>query len=178
MPHTLSLKLSLVASFAIGSAGVAQSIDERIRNAETLQGTTSRTVFGTPNELLSVGAEAMLAGRWEDGIRLTLKGLEQSGTSEALRAAGLANLCGAYAAVNQPDLAIEYCTQSIEIDAQNWRAWSNRSYAWWLREDYDRAGEDLERAIAINDNARQLFQIRGMLNEAGLRPRILMEDRQ
>jgi hypothetical protein len=32
--------------------------------------------------------------------------------------------------------------------------------------------------MAINDQARQLSQIRGMLNEAGLRPRIVTEDRQ
>jgi tetratricopeptide (TPR) repeat protein len=80
--------------------------------------------------------------------------------------------------LNQPNLAIDYCTRSIEIDDDNWHAWSNRSYAYWLKDQYDRAGEDLERAMSIDESARQLFQIRGMLNEAGLRPRIEMEDRQ
>jgi hypothetical protein len=47
-----------------------------------------------------------------------------------------------------------------------------------MKDEYDKAGADLERAMSINDRARQLFRIRGMLNEAGLKPRILMEDRQ
>jgi tetratricopeptide (TPR) repeat protein len=167
-----------LAAPAMGSVGYAQNIDERIRNVETLQRTSQRSVFGVGNELLTVGSEAMLAGRWEDGVRLTLLGLEQVGVKDSQRADGFSNLCGAFAALNQPDRAIDYCTQSIEIDEDNWRAWSNRSYAYWLKEQYDKAGVDLERATSINESARQLFQIRGMLNEAGLRPRILMEDRQ
>jgi tetratricopeptide (TPR) repeat protein len=178
MKRNVLVSVTALAALAAGSGGYAQSIDERIRNVENLQGTTSRTVFGTPNELLTVGSEAMMAGRWEDGIRLTLQGLGQVGVTDEMKAAALSNLCGAYAAHNQPDLAIDYCSESIELDDQNWRAWSNRSYAYWMKEQYESAGEDLERAMSINDGARQLFQIRGMLNEAGLRPRIQMEDRQ
>lgn len=174
--RTFALVIALAAAAAPDTP--AQSIDERIRNAESLQRTTSRTVFGTPNELLTVGSQAMMAGRWDDGIRLTLDGLEQVGVSDAMRAAALSNLCGAYAARNQPDLAIVYCSQSIDLDEGNWRAWSNRSYAYWLKDQYDSAGADLAQAMQINERARQLFQIRGMLNEAGLRPRIEMEDRQ
>ena len=47
-----------------------------------------------------------------------------------------------------------------------------------MKDDYEKAGLDLERATSINERARQLFMIRGMLNEAGLKPRIQMEDRQ
>ncbi|MGD2167879.1 MAG: hypothetical protein PVF63_07195 [Gammaproteobacteria bacterium] len=178
MAHKVLVSVMALAALVGGHGGSAQSIDERIRNADGTSALLSRTVFGTPNELLSVGAQAMLAGRWEDGVRLTLMGLEQVGVNEQMRAAALSNLCGGYAALNQPDLAIEYCTQSIDIDEDNWRAWSNRSYAYWLKDQYVAAGADLERATSINDRARQLFQIRGMLNEAGLKPRIVMEDRQ
>ena len=178
MDRNVLVTVSALAALVIGAVSYAQNIDERIRNVETLQRTTSRSVFGIGNELLAVGSEAMLAGRWQDGIRLTLAGLEEVGVKDAQRAGGYSNLCGAYAALNQPNLAIDYCTLSIEIDEDNWHAWSNRSYAYWLKDQYDRAGEDLERAMSINEGARQLFQIRGMLNEAGLRPRIEMEDRQ
>ncbi len=171
--------LTVIAALGCASLGSAQQrIEERIRNVETLQRTTSRNVFGISNELLAVGAEAMLAGRWRDGVRLTLKGLEEGRVSSKLRVSALSNLCGAYAVLNQPVLAIDYCTQSLEIDESNWHAWSNRSYAYWLQEQYDRAGEDLQRAMDLNDGARELAQIRGMLNEAALRPRIQMEDRQ
>jgi tetratricopeptide (TPR) repeat protein len=170
--------VSMLAALFSGHASFAQhGINER-HGATQMQLPGSRTVVGTDNALLSAGSQAMFAGRWEDGIRLTLMGLERNGVSDHLRAGALSNLCAGYAALNQPDLAIDYCTQSIEYNDGNWRAWSNRSYAYWMKDEYDKAGADLERAMSINDRARQLFRIRGMLNEAGLKPRILMEDRQ
>lgn len=150
---------------------------QRIRDLENKTSDT-RSVFGAVNELLVAGADAIRYGRYEEGIQLTLMGLERRDTSDRNRAAGLSNLCAAYAALNSPNEAIAYCTQSLEISELNWQAWSNRSYAYWLKEMYDEAAHDLNRAMEINDRARQLSQIRGMLNEAGLRPRIVTEDRQ
>ena len=138
----------------------------------------SRIVLGGGNELLSAGAEAIRYGRYDDGIRLTLMGLERPGTTDTIRAAALSNLCAAHAGKNEPDQAIRYCGESIEINQRNWRAWSNRSYAYWLKGMYAEANVDLEAAMAINPGARQVFQIRGMLNEAGLRPNVIMEDHQ
>jgi hypothetical protein len=43
---------------------------------------------------------------------------------------------------------------------------------------YAEATFDLDAAAAISPKARQVLQIRGMINEAGLRPRITMEDHQ
>jgi tetratricopeptide (TPR) repeat protein len=178
MAHKMLVTLTTLAALVVGHASFAQGgFDER-RGVPDHQLPGSRSVLGYENELLSAGSRAMLAGRWEDGIRLTLSGLERPGISDYMRAGALSNLCGGYAALKQPDLAIEYCTESIELNAENWRAWSNRSYAYWMQDDYDNAGADLERATSINDRARQLFMIRGMLNEAGLKPRIEMEDRQ
>ncbi|MGD8810845.1 MAG: tetratricopeptide repeat protein [Gammaproteobacteria bacterium] len=166
---------------AVGHGSSAQpadpTIDRRIRDLENRTPDT-RSVFGPQNELLYAGAEAIRFGRYEEGIRLTLLGLERKGNSDRNRAAGLSNLCAAFAATNDPDAAIRYCTESLEVSELNWQAWSNRSYAYWLKAMYEEAASDLERAMAINDQARQLSQIRGMLNEAGLRPRIVTEDRQ
>ncbi len=170
--------MTMLAALALGRSAVAQTVSDSIRNADSQKTAGSNTVLGADNQLLSVGSQAMLAGRWEDGIRLTLLGLERPGVTDHMRASALSNLCGGYAALEQVDMAIDYCTQSIELNDRNWRAWSNRSYAYWLMRDYELAGAELERATAINDRARQLFQIRGMLNEAGLVPRITMEDRQ
>ncbi len=160
------------AALSVGEPGLAQrGLPDQLTPGST-------TVLGADNQLLSAGSQAMLAGRWEDGVRLTLLGLERPGMSDQMRAGALSNLCGGYAALQQPDLAIEYCTQSIALNDMNWRAWSNRSYAYWMKDDYEKAGLDLERATSINERARQLFMLRGMLNEAGLKPRIQMEDRQ
>jgi tetratricopeptide (TPR) repeat protein len=135
----------------------------------------SRTVIGGGNELLMAGAEMIRAGHYDDGIRLTTLGLDRS-PSIADKAAALSNLCAAHAAKGDPDLAITFCTESLEISENNWRAYSNRSYAFYLKGMYAQANADLEMAASISPNARQVAQIRGMINERNLRPSVIMED--
>jgi len=138
----------------------------------------SRMVLGqSSNEYLVAGAQAMLARQYEDGIRLTKMGLDRPANDHE-RAAGLSNLCAAYAATVQIDLAITACTDSIAIDDGNWRAYSNRSYAYYLKGAYAKANRDLEVAAGINPMARQLAQIRGMVNEKSLKPSVTMEEHQ
>ena len=138
----------------------------------------SRTVLGGGNDLLASGALALRAGAYDEGIRLTNLGLESRESSTHERAAALSNLCAAYAAKEIPDTAIRFCTESLAIEAGNWRAYSNRAYAYWLKGMLAEARFDLDAAAAISPRSRQVLQIRGMINEAGLRPRITMEDHQ
>lgn len=173
MIRKLLISLTILAANPL----LAQPSAERMRTLENRQA-DNRTVVGSGNPLLSAGAEAIRFGRFDDGIRLTLLGLERELMSSTTRAAALSNLCAAHAGKNQPNEAIVYCTESISVHATNWRAFSNRSYAYWLKGMYENAEEDLEAAVAINPNSREVFVIRGMLNEAGLRPRIIMEDHQ
>jgi tetratricopeptide (TPR) repeat protein len=137
----------------------------------------SRTVIGVANEYLAAGAEAIRAKQYDDGIRLTKVGLERP-TSPRDRAAALSNLFAAHAAKNEPDLAIGYCTESLAINDANWRAYSNRAYAYYLKRMFDQADADLDVALAINSSARQMPQIRGMMNERRLRGRVTMEEHQ
>ncbi len=138
----------------------------------------NRMLLGIGNPLLADGSNAMRAGNYDEGIRLTLLGLEREQTTDPIRASALSNICAAYAAKNAPDTAIEYCNQALEINPRNWQAYSNRAYSYWLKDMYPEATTDLEAAVAINPRARQVLQIRGMLNEAGLRPRVTVEDHQ
>lgn len=138
----------------------------------------NRTVIGGGNPLLAAGADAIRAGQYDEGIRLTNLGLERRDTLESERAAALSNLCAAYAAKRMPDRAIGLCTESIAVMAHNWRAYSNRSYAYWLKGMLAEATVDLDAAAAISPNAKQVQQIRGMINEAGLQPRVTLEEHQ
>jgi len=138
----------------------------------------NRIVMGAGNELLSAGAEAIRFGAYDEGIRLTNLGLERRDTSSQDRASALSNLCAAHAAKNEPDMAIEFCSESLTMNSHNWRAFSNRSYAYWLKGMYSEATFDLDAAAAIAPRARQVLQIRGMINESGLRPRVTVEDHQ
>jgi tetratricopeptide (TPR) repeat protein len=135
----------------------------------------SRTVLGGVNEYLIAGAEAIRSGQYDDGIRLTALGLKTA-TKMTDRAAALSNLCAAHAAKKEVDAAIAYCTESIAINENNWRAYSNRSYAYYLKGMDAEAHADLETAASISPNARQIETIRGMINERNLRPSVIMED--
>src|SRR5262252_8041116 len=144
--------IGLIVSLAAGAAG-AQSIDR----AE------SRSVLGN-NEYLSQGAEQIRMRQYDEGIRLTSLGLAQA-TSINERAAALSNLCAAYAAKGNADQAIDYCTQSIALIEDNWRAYSNRSYAYYLKGRYREAHADLDIAASINPHGATIEKIRGMINE-------------
>ena len=137
----------------------------------------SRTVLGVGNEYLAAGAEAIRTKQYDEGIRLTKLGLERP-ASPRDRAGALSNLCAAYAAKGEWDLAIKHCTESLEINGENWRAYNNRSYAYYLKGRYRQADADLKKAIAINPNARQMATIRGMINERTLQPSVILEEHQ
>jgi tetratricopeptide (TPR) repeat protein len=141
----------------------------------TQQQPDSRTVLGVGNEYLSAGAEAIRIKEYDEGIRLTKLGLERPASSRD-RSAALSNLCAAHAAKNEPDLAIGYCTESLEVNDANWRAYSNRAYAYYLKRMFDQADADLDVALSLNPNAKQMPQIRGMMNERRLRGRVTTEE--
>jgi tetratricopeptide (TPR) repeat protein len=135
-------------------------------------------VLGGSNPSLEAGALALLSGDYDEGIRLTLDGLDDRSISQENRASGLSNLCAGYAAKQLADTAIRYCTESLAVRRGNWRAFSNRSYAYWIKGMYSEAQFDLDAASALSPRARQIAQIRGMINEARLVPNIVMEDLQ
>jgi tetratricopeptide (TPR) repeat protein len=137
----------------------------------------NRTVLGGGDEYLMAGADAIRAGRYEDGIRLTSIGLERAPRAID-RAAALSNLCAAHAAKGEADRAIAYCSESLTFNDRNWRAYSNRSYAYYLKGMFSEATFDLDAAAAINPSAKQVLQIKGMINERSLQPRVIMEDHQ
>jgi tetratricopeptide (TPR) repeat protein len=158
------------------SSAVSAALAQRGREVKlTQRKADTRTLVGVENEYLAAGAEALLAKQYDEGIRLTILGLERP-TLPRDRANALSNLCAAHAAKREPAIAIDYCTQSIEIDSENWHAYSNRAYAYYLSRKFSEADDDLDRALELNPSARQMPQIRGMLNERRLRGRITIED--
>ncbi len=161
--------LCFVAVAAWGQSGQIQD--------PTRLAPSSRTVLGVSNEYLAAAAEAIRAKQYDDGIRLSKLGLDVP-TPPHDRAAGLSNLCAAHAAKGEVDLAIDACTRSLEIDSGNWRAYNNRSYAYYLKGHYADANRDLVKAIEINPDARQMATIRGLINERTLRPSVIVEEHQ
>ncbi len=135
-------------------------------------------IIGAGNEFLSAGSFAIRIGQYDEGIRLTHLGLTRYQPSQSDRAAALSNLCAAHAAKREPDVAISFCNESLGVSSRNWRAYCNRAYAYFLKGMLSEATFDLDAAAAMNPDGRQVIQLRGMINEVGLRPRVIMEDHQ
>lgn len=89
---------------------------------------TSSTVFGTANQQLVDGAEALRNRLYREGVELTLAGIKQVNLPRDV-AAALSNLCAGYVGLKEFALALRSCDESLELDRRNWRTWNNRAAA-------------------------------------------------
>lgn len=139
---------------------------------------TSKTVIGPTNLDLAAGSDALRFGDYEEGIRLTLKGLRQH-PSERDRSAALSNLCAGYTATERLDLAIQHCDESLEINERNWRAYHNRAAAYLHKGDLDEAIKNVEAGLALNPHSRKLRRVMEVAKERRREersPRVIMEE--
>jgi tetratricopeptide (TPR) repeat protein len=143
--------------------------------ADDLDGSALRLAFGA-NEYLVAGSEMIRAGQFDDGIRLTLIGLERGNLGVRDRAAGLGNLCAAYVSKNEPDAALPYCDRSLQLDDGNWRVYTARARAYLVKRMFAEAVRDNEAAEAINPDSAHVKEMRGKLNEQLLQPQVIVED--
>ena len=90
MGRVLVSSLCMCLFSSVGSAQEEQAGDE-FR-------TPGRIVLGEGNQLLAAGSQALRAGDYDEGIRLTLLGLERSGNSDYLRTSALSN--GSFSVLN------------------------------------------------------------------------------
>jgi|SRR6188768_171366 len=141
------MRSTLAASTIIFAASILYM---RANAAET----TSETVLGA-NPQLADGAVAMMQQDWQRGIDLTEAGLA-SAVSANDRAAGLANLCAAHAALKRFEQALGYCDQSLALSDGNWRTWQNRAACHLALGNVDQALRDLQRGLSINPDADAL----------------------
>jgi tetratricopeptide (TPR) repeat protein len=106
--------------------------------ADRLPASQSATILGPTNPWLSEGSQALEAGRFEEGVRLTLAGLELP-TSAHDQAAGHSNICAGYAALKRWTDALEHCNRALELDNTNWRTYNNRAGRVRRAQDFDLA---------------------------------------
>ncbi len=139
----------------------------------------SKSVIGPSNQALYDGAQALLAGDGEEGIRLTLKGLEFA-TSDRDRVSGLANLCAGYVLLEQYNEALVYCDRVLEANDRHWRTYSNRALAYIGLGRFEDARRDVDSGQAISPNNLKLKRVRAMLLDATepVTPRIEIDDRR
>lgn len=139
----------------------------------------SRTIIGPSNIDLAEGAEALLAGDAEKGVRLTERGL-QTATNDRERVAGYSNLCAGLVMLERHGDALEACNRALAINDGHWRAYCNRALAHLRMSNLDEAGRDIARAEAISPNARSVRNVKAMWLDATdpVRPSITIDDRR
>jgi tetratricopeptide (TPR) repeat protein len=108
----------------------------------------SVTVLGAPNQQLASGSAALEAGRYQDGIRLSLAGLEDVASTRD-QAAGHANVCAGYAALKRWTDALPHCNRSLDLDRGNWRAFNNRAAVYVGLGMLDLALTDVNAGLAL-----------------------------
>jgi Flp pilus assembly protein TadD len=139
----------------------------------------SRTVIGPSNIDLADGAEALLAGDADKGVRLTERGL-QAATNDRERVAGYSNLCAGLVMLERYGEALDSCNRALAINDGHWRSYCNRALTYLRMSRFDEAGRDIARAEAISPNARSVRTVKSMWLDATdpVRPSITIDDRR
>ncbi|MGI9232801.1 MAG: hypothetical protein ACR2RD_04145 [Woeseiaceae bacterium] len=139
----------------------------------------SKTVLGPSNIYLYDGANALKAGNGEDGVRLTLLGLQRAQGAREEKIAH-ANLCAGFILVDQPKQALEHCNWVIERDPRHWRTYNNRALAYLRLERFAESEEDVRRGQELRPGSEKLKIVKGMvLDETRpVTPKIEIDERR
>lgn len=122
----------------------------------------SRTVIGPRNVPLAEGARALMAGDAEEGVRLSLRGLDMAQGSRELKSAH-SNLCAGYLLMDKPRVALRHCNEAIAIDTQFWRAYNNRALVYLRLNRLEEAEADVAQGQALRPSSVKLKETRGLL---------------
>lgn len=135
-------------------------------------------VIGSRNPDLYEGARALLAGRNEEGIRLTLSGLEKANGKKEEEVA-LSNLCAGYTNLGDFNTALKYCDILLQRNDQLWRVYTSKALIYIFTKQYDLVEPVLAKGEALNPGARSLKIARALYLDATkpVRPEIEIDDR-
>jgi tetratricopeptide (TPR) repeat protein len=123
---------------------------------------TGKTVIGPRNVYLADGADALIAGDGERGVRLTLQALDFAHGARETKYAH-ANLCAGYAMLDKPLTALEHCNWVLERDPNYWRAYNNRAIVYLQLGRYEESEADVARGQALQPRSNNLKIVKGML---------------
>jgi len=168
------IRSCLVAIVAVSFAPLVQAQTERLGGEAD-----NSVVVGKTNPQLYDGAQALLAGDAERGVRLTLIGLRVA-QGEREHETALSNLCAGYILLKQYKSALIYCDMLLTRNDKNWRAYNNRAVIYIKTNQYDMAERDLARGEALRPGAHTLKVARAMYMDAvhPVAPEVEVDDRQ
>ena len=137
------------------------------------------TVIGPRNIALYDGAQALMAGESEEGVKLTLLGLEVAQGRREEEAA-LSNLCAGYIKLRKYNDALTYCERLLQQNDKNWRGYNNRAVIYIQTKQWEKAEQDLIMGEELNPGARTMKIARSMYMDAvhPVREEVEIDDRQ
>jgi len=138
-----------------------------------------KTVIGPSNIDLYDGANALMAGDGEEGVRRTLRGLELAQGPREIKIAH-SNLCAGYLLINQAEKALTHCNWVLERDDTHWRTYNNRALVYMKLERYEEAEDDIRKGQELRPGSKNLKIVKGMyLDETQpVRTKIEVDDRR
>ena len=93
-------------------------------------------------------ATAFEKGRYSESASFSQYALKQ-GLKKSRKTAAFSNLCAALGVQGEYEDAMEACNKALDLDADNWRALSNRAVINSLTGNEELAREDLQTAILL-----------------------------
>jgi len=138
-----------------------------------------KTVIGPSNIYLYDGANALKAGHAEEGVTLTMRGLEVAHGLREVKTAH-ANLCAGFLLLGQANTALEHCNWVLERDPYHWRTYNNRALVYLRLERYEESEADIKRGQELNPKSENLKEVKGMyLDEVDpVDEKIIIDDRR
>lgn len=139
----------------------------------------TRTVLGPTNVELYDGAMALQDNNADEGVRLTLLGLQHAANDKE-RLTGMSNLCAGYLMQGRFAEALEQCELALAEDADYWPAITNRASLFVVTGRYDEAEADLSRAEELAPMARSVKDVRQLLFDKlnPVEPTVTVDDRR
>ena len=122
----------------------------------------SRTIIGPRNVPLAEGATALNMGDAEEGVRLSLRGLEMAQGTRELKIAH-SNLCAGYLLLDKPRVALKHCDEAIAIDPRFWRAYNNRALVYLRLDRFEESEADVAKGQSLRPSSVKLKETRGLL---------------
>lgn len=147
--------------------------------ASTCWADEPRFAIGSANPNLSEGARALLGGRNEEGIRLTLLGLEEANGKKEEEIA-LSNLCAGYTNLGDYETALRYCDILLQRNDKLWRVHNSKALIYIYTKQYDKAAQALIKGEALNPDAHSMKIARALYLDATqpVAPEIEVDDRK
>jgi len=147
--------------------------------ASTCWANEPRFVIGSANSDLAAGARALLGGRNEKGIELTLSGLKKANGKKEEEVA-LSNLCAGYTNLGNYETALKYCDILLQRNDKMWRAYNSKALIYIYTKQYEKAEQELIKGEALNPDARTMKIARALYLDATnpVAPEIEIDDRK